>query len=309
MKNCLNFSIRTAAFGLLIGSLVSCEWKEPAAQASVLKPGPAPAKTEASANTAANHASPAEAAPPAGTVKIEPASTPAAEIMARKQVPILCYHQVRDYRPTDSKSARDYIVPTADFKAQMKGLADSGYTTILPEQLYQYLSSGTQLPEKSVMITFDDGCDEQFDITRDILKPLDFKAAFFIMTVSVNRPNFMRAEQLKQLSDEGHSIGLHTWDHHNVKQYQGDDWVKQIEKPKAQLEKITGRPVQFFAYPFGLWNQAAIPELKSRGMVAAFQLSTPRLAESPLYTIRRIIVPGGWTGAQLVNRMKSGFKG
>ena len=309
MKNCLKLSFRTVALGLLFGSLVSCEWKEPAAQASVVKPGPVPAKTPVSAIPTSNPVSPANTETPASTVSIEPTSTPASEIMARKQVPILCYHQVRDYRHTDSKSARDYIVPPADFKAQMKGLADSGYTTILPEQLYQYLSSGKQLPEKSVMITFDDGCDEQFDITHDILKPLDFKAAFFIMTVSVNRPNFMRADQLKQLADEGHSIGLHTWDHHNVKQYQGDDWVKQVEKPKAQLEKITGRPVQFFAYPFGLWNQAAIPELKSRGMVAAFQLSTPRLAESPLHTIRRIIVPGGWTGAQLVNRMNSGFKG
>src|SRR5882724_7194304 len=56
----------------------------------------------------------------------------AATIMKRKQVPILCYHQIRDWRPTDSKTSRDYIVPEAAFRAQIKMLADSGYHTISP---------------------------------------------------------------------------------------------------------------------------------------------------------------------------------
>ena len=58
--------------------------------------------------------------------------------MAKKQVPILCYHQIRDWRPKDSKTAKDYIIPVASFKAHIKILADSGYHTILPDQLYKY---------------------------------------------------------------------------------------------------------------------------------------------------------------------------
>src|SRR5882672_7067427 len=53
-------------------------------------------------------------------------------IIARKQVPILCYHQVRDWKPTDSKMAKDYIMPPANLRAQLQMLADSGYHTILP---------------------------------------------------------------------------------------------------------------------------------------------------------------------------------
>lgn len=238
----------------------------------------------------------------AGTVM---AST--AEIMAKPQIPILCYHQIRDYRPGDSKSARDYIVPPAIFRDQMKALADSGYHSILPEQLYQYLAYGATLPAKSIMISFDDGCDEQFDLTHEVLDPLKFKASFFIMTVSINRPNYMKAEQIKALSDEGHDISLHTWDHHNVKLYQGTDWTTQIEKPKATLEKIIGKPVVYFAYPFGLWNTAAIPELKSRGLKAAFQLSTARDEQEPLYTIRRIIVTGDVSGQKLIGRIHGSF--
>lgn len=237
-----------------------------------------------------------------GTTMASPAA-----IMAKPQVPILCYHQIRDYRPTDSKSARDYIVPPAIFRDQMKALADSGYTTILPDQLYQYLAYGATLPEKSILISFDDGCDEQFDIAHSILDPLKFKASFFIMTVSINRPNYMKSEQIKQLSDEGHDISLHTWDHHNVKLYQGADWVTQIEKPKATLEKITGKPIQYFAYPFGLWNPQAIPELKSRGLKAAFQLATARDEQEPLYTIRRIIVTGDVSGQKLIGRIHGSF--
>lgn len=282
--------------------LVGCEWKESGAQANVLMP---------TAEKAGSH----EDVKNAGIVKttVKPAANtgkvaaPAAKILLKPQIPILCYHQVRDYRNTDSRSAKDYIVPPASFKDQMKALADSGYHTILPEDVYKYLAFGEALPEKPVLISFDDGCDEQFDVTHSILDPLKFKASFFIMTVSVNRPNYMNAEQIRQLADEGHAIGLHTWDHHNVKQYQGDDWVKQIGKPKAQLEKITGKPVLFFAYPFGLWNAPAIPELKSRGLLAAFQLSTARDQENPLYTIRRIIVTGEASGPKLIAHMKGSF--
>lgn len=280
----------------------SCDFNRTAGKPNAVSLAPMPEEVETAA--------PADAPAPAAPVKpvTPPARVPdAAVIMARPQIPILCYHQIRDYKPGDSKSAKDYIVPTADFKAQMKGLADSGYTTILPEDLYDYLTGDKPLPAKPVMLTFDDGCDEQFDIAHDVLDPLKFKGAYFIMTVSVNRPNYMKAEQIRQLADEGHSVGLHTWDHHNVKKYQGADWETQITKPKAQLEKIVGRPVQFFAYPFGLWNAPAVPELRNRGLLAAFQLSTARDAQEPLYTIRRIIVPGGWSGAQLVNRMKGSF--
>ena len=59
----------------------------------------------------------------------------AATILARKQVPILCYHQIRDWKASDSQSAKDYIAPVNTFKAQIKMLADSGYHSILPDQL------------------------------------------------------------------------------------------------------------------------------------------------------------------------------
>ncbi|SIR33722.1 polysaccharide deacetylase family protein [Pontibacter lucknowensis] len=228
-------------------------------------------------------------------------------IIARKQVPILCYHQVRDWREKDSKQAKDYIIPEERFKEHIKMLADSGYQTVLPDQLMAYLTTGAPLPEKPVMLTFDDTSLGQYTVAAPELEKYGFKGVFFIMTVSLGRPNYMSKAQVKELSDRGHVIGSHTWDHQNVKKYQGQDWVTQVEKPSRQLTEITGKPTEYFAYPFGLWNPKAIPELKQRGMAGAFQLAGKRDPQDPLHSIRRIIASGYWSAPSLQRAMINSF--
>jgi peptidoglycan/xylan/chitin deacetylase (PgdA/CDA1 family) len=223
----------------------------------------------------------------------------ASVILGKKQVPILCYHQIRDWKPTDSKVSRTYIVPPAAFAAQMRMLADSGYHTITPDQLYAYLISGTRLPSKPIILSFDDTDLDQYTVGYPEMKKYGFKGLFFIMTVSLGKPHYMSREQVRELSNEGNTIGSHTWDHHNVKKYEGSDWITQLDKPTKTLEQITGKNIRYFAYPFGLWNTAAFPELKKRGFVAAFQLNEKPDQNDPLYSIRRIIVPGTWNGAAL----------
>jgi len=240
-------------------------------------------------------------------IKVADAKT----ILARKQVPILCYHQVRNWKPTDGKVGKDYIVEIENFKDQMKMLADSGYHTILPDQLYAYLNTGAALPSKPIMLTFDDTDEDQFTIVRPTLEKLGYKAVYFIMTVSIGRKgkfvNYMSKEQIKQLSDEGNIIGSHTYDHKNFKKYAGKDWEEQLDKPTKKLEEITGKKMTEFAYPFGLWNAEGIPELKKRGFRMAYQLSTKRDEKDPLFTIRRIIASGYWSPKTLSNSIKNSF--
>jgi peptidoglycan/xylan/chitin deacetylase (PgdA/CDA1 family) len=131
----------------------------------------------------------------------------AAEILARPQVPILCYHQIRNWVSTDGKMGKDYIVPVTEFKSQMKMLADSGYHTILPDQLYNYLVYGAKLPKKPIMLTFDDTKLDQYTTAIPEMKKYGFKGVFFIMTVSLGKPNYMNKTQVKELSDAGHVIG------------------------------------------------------------------------------------------------------
>ncbi|MFF5380529.1 polysaccharide deacetylase family protein [Pedobacter suwonensis] len=240
-------------------------------------------------------------------IKVADAKT----ILARKQVPILCYHQVRNWKPTDGKVGKDYIVEIQNFKDQMKMLADSGYHTILPDQLYAYLNTGAPLPSKPIMLTFDDTDMDQFTVVRPTLEKLGYKAVYFIMTVSIGRKgkfvDYMTKEQIKQLSAEGNVIGSHTYDHKNFKKYAGKDWEEQLDKPTKKLEEITGKKMTEFAYPFGLWNAEGIPELKKRGFRMAFQLSTKRDEKDPLFTIRRIIASGYWSPKTLSNSIKNSF--
>ncbi|OON70048.1 polysaccharide deacetylase family protein [Hymenobacter sp. CRA2] len=306
-----SFLLGTAA--LAAGLAVSSCNTEKASATEAENPAAAAEAMSGAAATAAEE----KAATPADvtTTAPDPSSIPAsavgnaAAILARPQVPILCYHQIRDWRAKDSKGAKDYIVPVEQFKAQIKMLADSGYHTILPDQLYAYLTTGAKLPSKPVMLTFDDTDLDQFTVAKPTLDKYGYKAVYFVMTVSLGRPNYMSKAQVKQLSDEGNIIGSHTWDHHNVKKYQGKDWETQIEKPTKTLEEITGKKINYFAYPFGLWNPEAIPELKKRGMVAAFVLAEKRDQQDPLFTIRRIIASGYWSPKTLHNSIVNSFDG
>lgn len=271
-----------------------------------------PSATQAGGDSTANAqaTSPAAATTPqtaSGKIKVADAKT----ILARKQVPILCYHQVRNWKPTDGKVGKDYIVEIQNFKDQIKMLADSGYHTILPDQLYAYLNTGAPLPSKPIMLTFDDTDLDQFTVVRPTLQKYGYKAVYFIMTVSIGKKgkfvDYMSADQIKQLAAEGNVIGSHTYDHKNFKKYAGKDWEEQLDKPTKKLEEITGKKMTEFAYPFGLWNAEGIPELKKRGFRMAFQLATKRDEKDPLFTIRRIIASGYWSPKTLSNSIKNSF--
>lgn len=231
-----------------------------------------------------------------------------AAVLARRQVPILCYHQIRDWRASDRQIDKDYIIPPATFKAHMKMLADSGYHTILPDQLYDYLVKGAALPSKPIMLTFDDTDGDQYQVARPELMKYDFKGVYFIVNTNIQKNwHYMDRKQIKQLSDEGNVIGSHTQDHVNFKKLQGTAWETQIEKPTKKLEAITGKPVKYFAFPYGLWNSKNLPELHIFGFLAAFQLTEPRDTNDPLMTIRRLIDCGYWSSATLDYNIKHDF--
>lgn len=244
---------------------------------------------------------------PAEKIATKKSINDVATILSKREVPVLCYHHIRNFSAGQSESMKSYSVTPVAFASQMKALADSGFQTVLPDQLYEYLCHDGVLPAKPVMITFDDTDEEQYTIGAAEMNKYGFKGVYFIMTISINRPRYMSKEQIKNLSDSGHVIAGHTWDHHMVTKYTGADWDTQLVKPQRQLEAITGKKIKYFAYPFGLWNQAAIPEIEKRGYDLAFILSTKRDSTEPLFTVRRMIVPGTWSTPGMIKAMKSTF--
>jgi peptidoglycan/xylan/chitin deacetylase (PgdA/CDA1 family) len=240
----------------------------------------------------------------------------AATILSRPQVPVLCYHHITEGTPKN-----DYTVNAQTFKQQMQILADSGYHSILPDQYYDYLVYGKPLPPKPFMITFDDTDEDQFTIGKPELDKHGFKGVYFIMTISIGRPRYMTKEQIKQLSDEGNVVASHTWRHDRVDKYLttphidrdskkivNNDWDLQLVDTRKKLEDIIGKEIHYFAYPFGIWTHAGIPEIEKRGIKMAFQLSEKRDPEYPLYTVRRVIVAPTWSAQGLLRAMRSSFK-
>ena len=117
----------------------------------------------------------------------------------------------------------------------------------------------------------------------------------------------MSKEQLADLSARGHAIGHHTWDHQDLRKLPADQWEKQIDQPKTLLEKVIGKPVTSLAYPFGAWNQQAIEEIKKRGLKSAYQLSGKADAQYPIFTLKRILVNGLWSGERLLKEIDAQF--
>jgi peptidoglycan/xylan/chitin deacetylase (PgdA/CDA1 family) len=220
-----------------------------------------------------------------------------------KQVPVLTYHNINKY------PAKENLLFTSEktFALQMKALYDSGFHTILPDDLAAYYNGRAALPAKPIIISFDDSHIEQFTLAEPILKRYGFKAVFFVMTVTIDKKGFLTGNQIKQLAQQGHIIGAHTWDHPNLRHQQPRQRSRQLLPPKKMLEGITGKPVDCFAYPFGAWDENMLAEIGHAGYITAFQLSGKCSNNYPLLTIKRIMVNGAWSPKKLLHQTEIDF--
>ena len=234
-----------------------------------------------------------------------PPGTPG-EVLQRSTVPALCYHQIREHTAADSAGARSLICPPAVLERHLRGLVTAGMQPITSTALVDHLELGATLPARPVMISFDDASAGHFTQALPILQRLGMPATFFVMTVVLDKPNWLRRDQVRLLDRAGMTIGVHTWDHHRVTTYTDLDWATQLDRPKAELEDIVGHRLDLFAYPYGAWNPAALPYVQQAGYRAAFQLTDqPPDPRRPLFTIRRVLTSSSWDTATLLTRLRS----
>ncbi len=239
----------------------------------------------------------------ASTTTSAPAS--ASQIAARATVPVLCWHQLRQWEASDGAYARNLLICPPDiFRAQLDALADDGWNTIGPDQYLDHLTTGAQLPDKPVLLTFDDSQGSQMSVGLPELANRDMTATFFAMTVVLGKPGWLSRGDLRELDAEGMTVQAHTWDHHRVDEYSGKDWRVQLEQPRQLLEDLIGKPVEHFAYPFGAWDQEALDHVAETGYRTAYQLAdrTPS-DQRPLLTLRRELVVSTWSGPQLLDHL------
>lgn len=245
---------------------------------------------------------------PGSTSGLAPHPSPAsaAQIAARATVPVLCYHQLRNWRPSDGAYARELLIcPPATFRAHLDALSQDGWTTISPDQYLAHLTSGRRLPAKPVMLSFDDSQGSQITEGLPQLRRRQMTGTFFVMTVVLGKRDWMSERDLRSLTEAGMTVAAHTWDHHRVDRYGPTDWSVQLEQPRALLRRITGTEVNHFAYPYGAWKPAVVPHVRAAGYQMAFQLEDQPLdPQVPLFTLRRILTSSRWSGEQLLARLR-----
>ncbi len=261
-------------------------------------PGPAP--TTANPSPVITSARP-RSQPSAST---KPANS--REIIKRATVPVLCYHQLRNWRSGDSQYNRlNLICPPRYFRAHLDALAEDGWTTISPAHYLRHLTTGAALPRKPVMLSFDDGSAGQAHEGLTQLAKRGMTGTFFVMTVVLGKRTWMSIRDIHRLADAGMTIGSHTWDHHAVSDLSGRAWKVQLELSRETLRHASGQSVEHFAYPYGVISTSAYSHLKKAGYKTAFQLEAkPPSPVAPLYTLRRSIAVSTWSGAKLIQHLK-----
>jgi len=228
------------------------------------------------------------------------------EIIKRATVPVLCYHQLRNWTSSDSQYNRlNLISPPRYFRAHLDALAEDGWTTISPTRYLRHLTTGAALPHKPIMLSFDDGSAGQAHEGLTQLAKRGMTGTFFVMTVILGKPRWMSVRDIHRLADAGMTIGSHTWDHHAVSDLSGGGWKVQLQQSRETLRKASGQSVEHFAYPYGVVSTKAYPHLKKAGYKTAFQLEAKKLdPAAPLYTLRRSIAVSTWSGAKLIQHLR-----
>ena len=207
------------------------------------------------------------------------------------QVPILMYHHLSE-DVTNSE-----MVSPEQFEAQIRALSEAGYTGVSFDELQAYVLRGEPLPEKPVVITFDDGYRSNYTLAYPILQKYNMKAAIFVIGVSFGKdhykdtdyaitPHFGAAEAAEMAASGLVSIQSHTYDMHQWLPYETGSAVREnilplpgeseeayvqtltedFTRSRAQLESATGQPVDVLAYPAGQYSTLAQVTLQSLGV-------------------------------------------
>jgi peptidoglycan/xylan/chitin deacetylase (PgdA/CDA1 family) len=189
-------------------------------------------------------------------------------------VPILTYHNLGE------QAKGRLVLAAASFREQMQYLKTNGYRVVSLGDFVEFTRLGRQLPQKAVVLTFDDGYRSFKDLAYPVLKDLGFTATLFIYTdwVGAGR-GALSWSDLRELTAAGFDIQAHTKTHADLRRAHGETEAQYARRMHAELElpqelfnKNLGRRSQILAYPYGRWEEGLLPKVKEYGYVAAFSV-------------------------------------
>lgn len=193
------------------------------------------------------------------------------EIPADSRLVILMYHHV----VPDGETTNSISITAGKLEKDLQYLCENGYSTVLPSELL-----GGPLPDKAVMITFDDGYRSNYELAYPLLKQYGCKAAIALITANLDAgmEMFLEWDMCREMADSGLiEFGSHTDDLHNPENsgelvHKGPNGIQprkgektgaykeriaaDLEQSRGRISEETGRVPVFFAYPYGATDRA-----------------------------------------------------
>lgn len=189
-------------------------------------------------------------------------------------VPILTYHNLAE------QAKGRLVLAAASFREQMRYLKTNGYRVVSLADFVEFTRLNRQLPQRAVVLTFDDGYRAFKDHAYPVIKELGFTATLFIYTdwVGAGRGSLSWAD-LRELAAAGIDIQAHSKTHADLRRAQGETEAQyarrmqaELEQPQELFNRNLGRRTQVLAYPYGRWEEGLLPKVKDYGYIAAFSV-------------------------------------
>ncbi len=221
------------------------------------------------------------------------------------RLPILIYHSVRPYYPGITNLVKEYTVPPDIFEDQMKYLRDNGFTVVTFDDLSAYFQAGAALPAKPVMVTLDDGWENQYIYAFPILKKYKYVGTFYIYPSVIGKKHFLIWPEIKEMIAGNMVIASHSQSHPELPKITDPVLLKkEISGSKEVIEKELGIRIMDFAYPFGAYNDQSVQMVKDSGYRSARTVRAGVRADSSApFTIDGIIITGDFNRfVSLVNK-------
>jgi peptidoglycan/xylan/chitin deacetylase (PgdA/CDA1 family) len=227
-----------------------------------------------------------------------------APIRPEINVPILIYHHVAPDLPAEGEDFN--TVTTEAFARQLQWLADTGHVSISVAELFNAFHYDLPLPSKPVILVFDDGYADIYELAFPLLRDRGFGATVAAITGAMDHSGYLTWDQAREMSAAGIEFVSHTVSHGNLATASRDEARSELADSRRSLEENLGRPIQFFVYPYGEPFTSGSPEaremvlalLRESGYAGALTTSSGppyislQRADAP-YLLHRIPVSGG----------------
>lgn len=198
-----------------------------------------------------------------------------------RKVAVLGFHKIG--KPADGSYPSWNYIPTSTFREQINLLRAEGWEWLTVDAFVAGLAQPESLPERSALITFDDGYRSTFTEALPCLLEFGAPAVIFVPTAFVGGCNeFDRDiepeealctwEELRHLEENGVSVEAHSVTHPHLSELEQGAVVTEIGECKQAIERMLGSSVRLFAYPYGDAEHDLITDhlMRASGYVAAF---------------------------------------